>query len=88
MFFEAKELLAQGAYSALVLNSVVVYPEFRNAPEAKVPGGATDCYDGIKWIYQNGSSHGIDTSRICLAGQSGGSFLATCAAHMLVKSGD
>ena len=61
-----------GKRHAIALNCVCVLPEFRCAPETKQPGGMTDVYDTVKYLYQNAEQYGIDANKICLSGSSGG----------------
>ena len=88
IFFTSEQYQHVGCHFALSLNIVYVLPEFRNAPEAKVPKGATDVYTSVKHICQNAGEYGIDENKICLTGRSGGSYLSLSAAHMLAKANE
>jgi acetyl esterase len=64
-------IAAQGVAVAMV--------DFRNAvhastaPEvAPYPAGLNDCVSGLKWVHANAETLGIDTSRVIVAGESGG----------------
>src|ERR1700732_2878850 len=57
----------------------VAMVDFRNAvrastaPEAApYPAGLNDCVAGLKWVHANAAKLGIDTSRVIVAGESGG----------------
>jgi acetyl esterase/lipase len=73
----------------------VVLVEFRNCiqasgvPEvAPYPAGLNDCVSGLKWIYANASTYGIDQSRIVVAGESGGGNLTLATGMKLKIDGD
>ena len=62
------------------VGAIVVSPEYRLSPEHPFPAGFNDCYAALKWVAEQGSEHGIDTSRIAVAGESsGGNLAAACA---------
>lgn len=70
---------------------VVVMVEFGNAvtpsavPElAPFPGGLNDCVSGLKWTVDNATKYGIDSSRVIVAGESGGGNL-TLATDLKLK---
>lgn len=88
IFFTSESLLHDGIYAAMTLQCIVIMPEFRNAPEAKVPKGATDVYKTVKYVYDHAPELMVDQSKICLNGKSGGAFLALSAANMLSEAGE
>jgi acetyl esterase/lipase len=45
-----------------------------------------DIYHTFMHVYNKAFDYGIDTTRICMTGASGGSFLALGAATMLIKN--
>ncbi len=55
---------------------VIVSPEYGLAPEVPAPGGALDCFAGLKWVAEHADELGIDASRIIVGGASGGGGLA------------
>lgn len=61
---------------------------FRNGPEVKCPTNQQDFVDAFLHIYQNASRFGIDTEKIAIGGVSGGGWISTGAANLMVKSGD
>ncbi len=68
--------------------------DFRNcltpssAPEvAPYPAGLNDCVAGLKWIANNGDKLKIDTSRIIVAGESGGGNLTLATGLRLLREG-
>jgi acetyl esterase/lipase len=58
------------------LGIVGVSVEYRLAPETPYPGPLEDCYQGLKWVYENADQLGIDRSRLGIAGISAGGGLA------------
>lgn len=74
---------------------VVVMVDFRNAvspsslPEvAPFPAGLNDCVSGLRWVVANAKSLGIDSSRVVVAGESGGGNLTLATGMKLLKDGD
>ncbi|MBB3111564.1 acetyl esterase [Paenibacillus phyllosphaerae] len=58
--------LAVGAEAA------VVFPNYSLSPEAKYPTAIEEIYATLEWIAEHGEEHGIDASRIYVAGDSVG----------------
>lgn len=59
----------------------VVSVGYRLAPEAAFPAGLQDCYAVVRWVAVNGSSLGLNTDTLAIAGDSsGGTFVAAVAA--------
>lgn len=59
--------------------AVVVSVDYRLAPEAPYPKGFNDCFDVIKWVYNNGDEINVDVNRIGVGGDSaGGNLSAVC----------
>jgi acetyl esterase len=80
-------IAAQGAAVAMV--------DFRNAvrastaPEvAPYPAGLNDCVSGLKWVHANAEKLGVDTSRIIVAGESGGGNLTLATGLKLKQDGE
>lgn len=61
---------------ALEAGIAVVAIDYRLAPEVRFPGAFDDVVAGLKWVADNGSSVGIDTSRLAIGGDSAGGNLA------------
>lgn len=60
-------------------NAVVISVDYRLAPENPFPAGMTDCFDVIKWVYNNGEEINVDSNKIGVAGDSaGGNLSAVC----------
>ncbi|MDW3216962.1 MAG: alpha/beta hydrolase fold domain-containing protein, partial [Acidimicrobiales bacterium] len=54
----------------------------------KYPGGLNDCVSGFHWVVENAADLGIDTSRLIVAGESGGGNLSIATTMRLKASGD
>lgn len=68
-------------------DAVVVFIDYRLAPEALFPLPAEDCYAGLTWTVEHASELGIDASRLAVAGDSAGGNLAAVVALMAKERG-
>ena len=82
-----KILAAQGVVVAMV--------DFRNSimpssvPEvAPFPAGLNDCVSGLKWVHASAGALGIDTTRVIVAGESGGGNLTLAVGLKLLRDGE
>lgn len=57
--------------------SVIIFIDYRLAPEYPFPAGLNDCTDGIEWAIKNAESLGIDPDKIGIIGDSAGAALST-----------
>lgn len=76
-----------GELSALANDShcVVIALNYQKAPEHPYPVPFEDCYAAMKWVFQNATSLGIDSTRIGVGGESAG---ANLAAAVVIKNRD
>lgn len=63
---------------------VGVSVQYRLAPEHPYPAGLDDCYAGLRWVIEQGSTVGIDPSRVGIGGPSAGGGMAA-ALGLLVR---
>ncbi len=69
----------QMKYIAEQAEAVVVFPEYRLAPECPFPGPVEDAFGTIQWVYTHGDELGVDVSRLAVVGDSaGGSLTNAC----------
>ena len=79
-------IAAQGVAVAMVDFRNALVPS--SAPEvAPYPAGLNDCVAGLKWVTVNGTKLGIDTTRIIVAGESGGGNLTLATGLRLKRDG-
>ncbi|MGH8011955.1 MAG: alpha/beta hydrolase [Candidatus Binataceae bacterium] len=58
------------------IGCVAVSVDYRLAPEHPFPAPIEDCYAGLKWLFAHAGELGVESSRIAIAGASGGGGLA------------
>jgi acetyl esterase/lipase len=64
-----------------------VFPVYDRAPEAKYPTQVEQNYAVGQWVLAHGAEHGLDTSRIAVAGDSVGGCMSTVFALMNKERG-
>ena len=67
--------------------AIVLAVDYRVAPENKFPAAVNDSYNAFKWIAEQGSEFGGDTSRIALLGNSAGANLVAVVTQKAKKEG-
>lgn len=72
---------------AQTFNAVVFAIDYRVAPENKFPAAVIDCYNAFRWISENATAFGGDTSRIAVMGQSAGANLAAVVCQKAKRDG-
>jgi acetyl esterase/lipase len=65
----------------------VVAAGYRLAPENPFPAALDDLAAAVAWVTTHGAEHGLDASRICIAGESGGGGLAAALVQRLFDEG-
>ena len=85
------------AWGRMIANQgvAVAMVDFRNcvipssAPEIEpYPAGLNDCVSGLRWLISQADEFGIDSSRILVAGESGGGNLTLAVGLRLTREGD
>ena len=74
--------------TALNLNCCVFNVNYRLGPEVKCPTGMQDFIDCLKLVHEKAEMFSVDTSRVCIAGLSGGGWIVAGAANILAKEGE
>ena len=73
---------------AVASDAAVAFIEYTLAPEAKYPVQIEQCYAVARWVTEQGDTHGLDASRIAVAGDSAGGNMATVLCLMAKTRGD
>lgn len=73
-FFGGSQEVVDESLKMLVAKTGIcaVSPNYRLAPEHPYPTGHKDCFDVLKWIYDNAASFGGDRNHVFVAGDSAG----------------
>ena len=74
--------LAAGAGAA------VVFPDYSLSPEARYPVAINQNYATARWIRDSGASHGLDATRVAVAGDSVGGNMAAALTLQAKERGD
>lgn len=79
----------EGTSTALAeeANCLVVVPAYRRAPENPFPAPMEDCTAVFAWLQKNAGTIGGDPSRIAVAGDSGGGYLAAAVSQEAKRRG-
>jgi acetyl esterase/lipase len=73
---------------AVEVGAAVVFPHYRRAPEAQFPSQIEECYATLEWVARDAATHGLDSSRIAVAGDSvGGNMTAAITLMAKQRSG-
>jgi len=73
---------------AIGSNAAVVFPEYDRSPEVKYPVAIEQSYAAAQWVVSDGSSRGLDSSRIAVSGDSVGGNMAIAVALLAKQRGD
>jgi acetyl esterase len=75
-----RELAASGG-------AAVVFPNYSLSPEAKYPTAIEESYATVKWVAEHGREHGLDPTRLTVAGDSVGGNMAIAVTLMAKARG-
>jgi acetyl esterase/lipase len=73
---------------AVAADAAVVFIDYALAPEARYPVQIEQCYAVARWVTEQGEGHGLDPSRIAVAGDSAGGNMATVLCIIAKQRGD
>lgn len=73
---------------AVGAGAAVVFPEYDLSPEAKYPVAVEQSYATAAWVAQHGAEHGMDTTRIAIAGDSVGGGMSAAVTLLAARRGD
>ncbi|MEV7682185.1 alpha/beta hydrolase [Streptomyces sp. NPDC088341] len=73
---------------AVGTGAAVVFPEYDLSPEARYPVAIEQNYTVARWIVTDGGEHGLDASRLAVAGDSVGGNMAAALTLMAKERGD
>src|SRR5215475_10058971 len=74
--------LSVGAHAALL------FVEYPNSPEARYPVAIEQGYATAQWVVREGANHGLDSSRMAVAGESVGGNMTAALSLMAKERGD
>ncbi|GAU89737.1 hypothetical protein RvY_02249 [Ramazzottius varieornatus] len=75
-FCTSKTYAPHHTYLVQQLDCAVLTIDYRKAPENPFPAGHDDCYNAIRYFYENAELYGVDPTRISVLGDSAGANLA------------
>jgi len=73
---------------AVASDAAVAFVDYALAPEARYPVQIEQCYAVARWVAEQGAVHGLDPSRLAVAGDSAGGNMATVLCIMAKQRGD
>lgn len=72
---------------AVLSGSVVLNLDYPVAPQHPFPAPPHHVYEAVRWIAENGATHGWDGARLTVGGQSAGGGLAAATARLALERG-
>jgi acetyl esterase len=73
---------------AVGAGAAVVFPEYDLSPENRYPHALEQSYAVARWIVASGNDHGLDASRLAVAGDSVGGNMAAAVTLLAKERGD
>lgn len=74
------------AKHAILKKCIIFNVNYRKGPETKCPGGQQDFAKVIEHVYNNADKWGVDRSKICASGVSGGGWICLGATILLARA--
>ncbi|MFE9747049.1 alpha/beta hydrolase [Saccharothrix saharensis] len=68
--------------------AAVVFPDYSLSPEARYPVAIDENHAAARWVVEHGAEHGLDASRIAVAGDSVGGNMAIALTLLAKARGD
>lgn len=72
---------------AVGAQAVVIFVNFSHSPESKYPVAIEEAYEATKYVFENGESLNIDSSRLAVVGDSVGGNMATVVTILAKERG-
>ncbi|ANN21181.1 esterase [Amycolatopsis orientalis] len=73
---------------AVGTGAAVVFPEYSRSPEARYPVAIEQNYAVAKWVAEHGAEHGLDGTKIAIAGDSVGGNMTAALTLLAKRRGD
>jgi acetyl esterase len=73
---------------AVGVDAAVVFVEYDRSPEARYPVAIEQAYATAQWITEHGTEHGLDASRLAVAGDSVGGNMTAALTILAKRRGD
>jgi acetyl esterase len=73
---------------AVGAGAAIAFVEYDRTPEARYPVALEQAYTAARWIAREGATHGLDASRLAVAGDSSGGNLAAALTLLARERGD
>jgi len=73
---------------AVGVGAAVVFPDYSLSPEARYPVALEEGYAVARWITDSGADHGLDASRLAVAGDSVGGNMSAALTLLAKRRGD
>ncbi|WP_026413045.1 alpha/beta hydrolase [Actinomadura oligospora] len=68
-------------------NAATVFVEYSLSPEVRYPTAIEEIYTALEWIVASGAEHGLDASRVAVAGDSVGGNMAAATTLLAKRNG-
>lgn len=76
------------AFMAMNCGVVIFNVDYRLAPQTRCPNNVLDFYSVVKYVSSHAAELGVDPSRLCMSGESGGGYICAGAMVHLARQGE